>query len=213
MPKRLRLLTAALALTLTMTFSLAGLAAGPTATAPETESANSAVATFAGGCFWCMEPPFDKLDGVLSTTSGYTGGNLPNPTYREVSGGDSGHYEAVQVRYDPSKIRYSDLLETFWRNIDLLDAGGQFCDRGAPYRTGIFAHDDQQRRAAEVSKQAIVASGRFVQPVVTEVLAASEFYPAEEYHQDYYQKNPLRYKYYRYRCGRDQRLKQLWDAS
>jgi peptide-methionine (S)-S-oxide reductase len=144
-----------------------------------------AVATFAGGCFWCMEPPYDKLEGVLATTSGYTGGSKTDPTYQEVSAGGTGHAEAVQVTYDPAKVSYEQLLEVFWRNVDPLDAGGQFCDRGDQYRTAIFAHGDEQRQLAEQSKQALVDSGRFEQPIVTEVEEAGAFYPAEDYHQDY----------------------------
>jgi methionine-S-sulfoxide reductase len=169
-----------------------------------------ALATFAGGCFWCMEPPYDKLDGVLATISGYTGGDTVDPTYREVSAGGTGHAEVVQVTYDPAKVSYEQLLEVFWRNVDPLDAGGQFCDRGDQYRTAIFVHDAAQRRLAEQSKQALVDSGRFAQPVVTEIVEAATFYPAEDYHQDYYEKNPLRYKFYRWNCGRDQRLAELW---
>jgi peptide-methionine (S)-S-oxide reductase len=172
-----------------------------------------ALATFAGGCFWCMEPPYDKLDGVLATTSGYTGGSQLDPTYQEVSGGGTGHTEAVQITYDPSKVTYETLLEVFWRNVDPLDAGGQFCDRGSQYRTGIFVHDEEQRRLAEASKQALESGGRFDQPIVTEVTTASAFYPAEDYHQDYYEKNPVRYKFYRWNCGRDQRLAELWGEA
>ena len=172
-----------------------------------------AVATFAGGCFWCMEPPFDKLDGVLATTSGYTGGRKVDPTYEEVSAGGTSHFEAVQVTYDPAKVSYDRLLEVFWRNVDPLDAGGQFCDRGEQYRTAIFVHDDEQRRLAEQSKQALVESNRLGGPIVTEIVAAGPFYPAEEYHQDYYEKNPLRYKFYRWNCGRDQRLAQVWGEQ
>jgi peptide-methionine (S)-S-oxide reductase len=172
-----------------------------------------ALATFAGGCFWCMEPPYDKLDGVLATTSGYTGGDQADPTYQEVSAGGTGHAEAVQITYDPAKVSYQKLLEVFWRNVDPLDAGGQFCDRGDQYRTAIFVHDETQRQLAEDSKQALVDSGRFEQPIVTEVVAAGPFYPAEEYHQDYYEKNPLRYKFYRWNCGRDQRLAELWGEQ
>ena len=172
-----------------------------------------AVATFAGGCFWCMEPPFDKLDGVLATTSGYTGGSKVDPTYEEVSAGGTGHFEAVQVTYDPAKVSYDRLLEVFWRNVDPLDAGGQFCDRGEQYRTAIFVHDEEQRRLAEQSKQALVDSKGFDGPIVTEIVTAGPFYPAEEYHQDYYEKNPLRYKFYRWNCGRDQRLAQVWGEQ
>jgi len=169
-----------------------------------------AVATFAGGCFWCMEPPYDKLDGVIATVSGYTGGSKVDPTYQEVSAGGTGHTEAVQITYDPAKVSYERLLEVFWQNVDPLDAGGQFCDRGSQYRTGIFVHDEEQQRLAEASRQALTDSGRFQQPIVTEIVAAGPFYPAEDYHQDYYEKNPIRYKFYRWNCGRDARLAQLW---
>jgi peptide-methionine (S)-S-oxide reductase len=182
-------------------------------TDPAAAQTTLAKATFAGGCFWCMEPPFDKLEGVVSTTSGYTGGRKKNPTYQEVSAGGTGHTEAVQVVYDPNKIRYEKLLEVFWRNVDPLDAKGQFCDKGNQYRTGIFYHDEKQRELAEASKRALEKSGRLKSPIVTQIVPASEFYPAEAYHQDYYQKNPVRYKFYRLNCGRDQRLEQLWGAS
>ncbi len=167
-----------------------------------------AVATFAGGCFWCMEPPYDKLPGVISTTSGYIGGKTVNPTYRQVVAGDTGHAEAVQVVYDPAKITYEKLLEVFWRNVDPLDAGGQFCDRGDSYRTGIFVHDEMQLRLAQESKKQVEA--KLKKPVVTEIVLAPKFYPAEDYHQDYYVKNPVRYKFYRQNCGRDDRLRELW---
>ena len=170
-----------------------------------------AVATFAGGCFWCMEPPFDELPGVASTTSGYTGGGKANPTYEQVSSGTTGHAEAMQVRYDPKKVSYEKLLEVFWRNIDPLTADRQFCDRGPQYRSAIFYHDDEQRRLAQRSKEAL--DGRFDQPIVTEITPAGAFYPAEEYHQDYYKKNPVRYKLYRWNCGRDARLAQVWSRS
>jgi peptide-methionine (S)-S-oxide reductase len=172
-----------------------------------------ALATFAGGCFWCMEPPYDKLEGVLATISGYIGGSKADPTYEEVSAGGTGHAEAVQVTYDPAKVSYEELLEVFWRNVDPLDAGGQFCDRGDQYRTGIFVHDQEQQHLAEASKQALEESGRFEQPIVTEIVAAGAFYPAEDYHQDYYEKNPLRYNFYRWNCGRDARLEQLWGEQ
>ncbi len=168
----------------------------------------SATATFAGGCFWCMEPPFDKLEGVQSTTSGYIGGRTPNPTYEQVSAGGTGHTEAVQIVYDPTRVTYEKLLDVFWQNVDSLDAGGQFCDRGDQYRTGIFAHSDEQKRLAEQSKVSVTA--RLKKPVVTEIVTAGQFYPAEGYHQDYYKKNPVRYKLYRWNCGRDQRLEKLW---
>jgi len=172
-----------------------------------------AIATFAGGCFWCMEPPYDKLDGVISTTSGYTGGRKKNPTYEEVSGGTTGHAEAVQVTYDPTKVSYQKLLEVFWKNIDPFTPNAQFCDHGSQYRSAIFYHDEEQKRAAEASKQKLEKSGRFTQPIVTEIVPAGEFYPAEDYHQDYYQNNPVRYKYYRYRCGRDEALEKIWGKA
>ena len=168
-------------------------------------------ATFAGGCFWCMEPPFDKLDGVVSTTSGYTGGRTANPTYEQVSTGRTGHTEAVEVLFDPGKVTYSQLLDVFWRNIDPLTANAQFCDTGSQYRAGIFAHDATQRRLAEESKRAVAQ--RLGKPVVTEVAAAARFWPAEEYHQDYYKKNPVRYSLYRAGCGRDQRLEAIWGPA
>ena len=178
------------------------------------ESAQTATATFAGGCFWCMQPPFEQLPGVVSTTVGYTGGHTKNPTYEDVSAGGTGHAESVQIVYDPKVISYDQLLDVFWHNVDPLTADAQFCDHGSQYRTAIFFHDDAQRRAAEASKQRLQASGRFDRPIVTEIVAASEFYPAEEYHQKYHEKNPVRYKYYRWNCGRDQRLQALWgDGS
>jgi peptide-methionine (S)-S-oxide reductase len=171
----------------------------------------SATATFAGGCFWCMEHPFDELDGVISTTAGYTGGHKKDPTYKEVSAGGTGHTEAVQVVYDPKKISYEKLLEVFWRNIDPLDMTGQFCDKGSQYRSAIFYQSEDQKRLAERSKKTLEDSKRFKQPIATEITRASTFYPAEDYHQDYYRKNPFRYKFYRFGCGRDQRLRELWD--
>lgn len=172
-----------------------------------------AVAIFAGGCFWCMEPPFDKLDGVTATISGYTGGVKPNPTYEQVSAGTTGHLEVVRVEYDPARVTYERLLEVFWRNIDPLDAHGQFCDKGEQYLSAIFVADDQQRTAAEASKAALERSGKLPGPIVTRILPAAPFYPAEEYHQDYYRKNPLKYSYYRWGCGRDARLERLWGPA
>lgn len=166
-------------------------------------------ATFAGGCFWCMEPPYDELDGVVETISGYAGGHVKNPTYEQVTKGTTGHLESLQVVYDPRKVSYEKLLEVFWHNVDPTDAGGQFCDRGPQYRTAIFYHDEEQWRQAEASKKRLEASGRLPQ-VITEILPAGEFYPAEEYHQDYYRKNPIRYKFYRASCERDRVLKRLW---
>jgi peptide-methionine (S)-S-oxide reductase len=171
-----------------------------------------AKATFAGGCFWCMEPPYDMLEGVVSTTSGYTGGRVSNPSYEQVSYGGTGHLEAVEVAYDPSKISYEELLEVFWRNVDPTDSNGQFCDRGDQYKTAIFFHDEEQRRLAEESKQKLIDSGRLQKPIATPIRPATAFYAAEEYHQDYYEKNPIRYKFYRSRCGRDRVLEKLWKS-
>ena len=170
-------------------------------------------ATFAGGCFWCMEAPFDTLPGVVSVTSGYTGGNKKSPTYEEVSAGDTGHAEAVQVVYDPSRISYPALLAVFWRNIDPTVTDRQFCDVGHQYRAAIFYQGEEQRKQAMQSKAALEKSRPFREAVVTEITPAAEFYPAEEYHQHYYKKNPLRYRYYRSGCGRDKRLKALWGSG
>jgi len=175
------------------------------------EAQEMAKATFAGGCFWCMEPPFDALDGVVSTTSGYTGGHTANPTYEQVSAGKTGHAEAVEIVYDPRKVTYTRLLEVFWRNIDPLTANAQFCDVGNQYRAGIFVHDATQRKLAEASKEA--AAQRLQKPIVTEITAASQFWPAEEYHQDYYKKNPIRYKFYSTSCGRERRLDAIWGPD
>ena len=183
----------------------------PHATA-QAPAPKTAVATFAGGCFWCMEPPFDKLDGVIETTSGYMGGRERNPTYEQVSSGATGHAEVVQVRYDPSRVTYERLLEVFWRNIDPTVKDRQFCDVGPQYRSAIFVHDDAQRRAAEASRAALEKSKPFKAPLVTPVVAAGEFWPGEDYHQDYYLKNPIRYSYYRTGCGRDRRLAELWGS-
>lgn len=168
------------------------------------------VATFAGGCFWCMEPPYDKLPGVRATISGYTDGKVANPTYEQVSSGTTGHAEAVQVVYDPKKVSYEKLLEVFWHNVDPTVRDAQFCDHGSQYRTAIFYHDEAQRKAAEASKAALEKSRPFREPIVTPIVMASAFYPAEDYHQDFYTKNPVRYNLYRSGCGRDARLKQLW---
>lgn len=170
-------------------------------------------ATFAGGCFWCMETPFEKLDGVTEVISGYTGGKKVNPTYEEVSYGGTGHLESVQIIYDPSKITYSELLDVFWKQIDPTDPNGQFVDRGSQYRSAIFYHNDEQKGLAEKSKEELDESGKFGKPIVTEIIMASAFYKAEEYHQDYYKKNPIRYKFYRYNSGRDQYLKKIWGGE
>ncbi len=179
----------------------------------ETLEPGQEAAIFAGGCFWCMEPPYDALDGVVRTISGYTGGTLPNPTYRQVVNGGTGHYEAVLVIYEPDTVTYEKLLEVFWFNVDPLDDGGQFCDRGDMYRTGIFFRDQDQQRLAEESRRALDASRRLPRPVVTRIMPAEEYYVAENYHQRYYRRNPVRYRTYRTACGRDARLRQLWGPD
>ncbi|WP_444946202.1 peptide-methionine (S)-S-oxide reductase MsrA [Microbulbifer sp. VTAC004] len=175
------------------------------------DSPNIRTAIFAGGCFWCMEPPYDKVNGVLETTSGYSGGHVKNPTYDQVSAGGTGHAEVVQVKYDANKVSYSDLLNIFWHNVDPFDAGGQFCDRGDQYRAEIFYGNEEEKQLAEESKKKVEAE--LGKKVVTQIKPAAIFYPAEAYHQDYYQRNPLRYKYYRFRCGRDQRLEEVWGKA
>ncbi len=177
------------------------------------ETAGREVATFAGGCFWCMEPPFDELPGVESTTSGYTGGREEDPTYEQVSAGMTGHAEAVRVVYDPRKVSYEKLLDVFWRNIDPTAVDRQFVDVGRQYRSAIFYHDEEQKKLAEISRDRLAASGRFGGPIVTEIVPAGPFYPAEEYHQDYYRKNPIRYQWYRWGSGRDQFLEKVWGAE
>ena len=184
----------------------ANQAASPSTTQQET-------AIFAGGCFWCMEPPFDKLNGVISTTSGYTAGHKKDPTYKEVSAGSTGHTEAIQIVFDPNEISYAELLEVFWKNIDPVAVNRQFCDAGTQYRSGIYYLNKAQEVAARQSLQQLEKSRPFEGVISTEIAAASTFYPAEDYHQDYYQKNPIRYKFYRYRCGRDQRLEALWPEK
>jgi peptide-methionine (S)-S-oxide reductase len=181
--------------------------------APGVMAAERATAIFAGGCFWCMEPPYDKLDGVLSTVSGYIGGHVARPTYKQVSSGTTGHAEAVKITYDPTRVSYERLLEVFWHNVDPLTANAQFCDHGSQYRSAIFYLDENQRRLAEESRRELAASGRFDRPIVTEIVEAGTFYAAEDYHQDYYEKNPLRYKYYRHGCGRDRRLREVWGED
>lgn len=204
---------------MTMLLALTGVATGAAGGAQVKAEARTGAdrlekATFAGGCFWCMEAPFDKLPGVVSVTVGYTGGKTANPTYEQVSAGGTGHAESVQIVYDPSRIGYERLLEVFWHNIDPTVADRQFCDVGRQYRTAIFYHSEQQRLAAQRSKEALEKTKRFKGPIVTEITPAGEFYPAEEYHQHYYKKNPIRYAYYRGSCGRDRRLKELWgDAA
>lgn len=178
--------------------------------AREVAKAEHEVATFAGGCFWCMEPPFEKLTGVQKVISGYTGGHKKNPTYEDVSYGSTGHVEAVQIHFDPAKISYQDLLEVFWRNVDPTDGGGQFVDRGDSYVTGIFVHNEEQKKQARESKRKLENSKRYDRKIVTPIIQATKFYPAEDYHQDYYKKNPIRYKYYRYRSGRDEFIEKTW---
>jgi peptide-methionine (S)-S-oxide reductase len=170
-------------------------------------------ATFAVGCFWCMEEALDKVQGVVSTTSGYTGGRKPNPTYEEVSAGGTGHAESVEVLYDPQKVSYPTLLSVFWRNIDPTTPDRQFCDVGDQYRPAIFYHDETQKRLAEESKRGLDQAKPFKEPLMTQIVPASEFYPAEDYHQNFYQKNPVRYKFYKWNCGRAQRLEQLWGKK
>jgi peptide-methionine (S)-S-oxide reductase len=194
--------------------AMAGLSAILISTGAATPATNLEKATFAGGCFWCMEHPFDEIPGVVSVTPGYTGGQKKNPTYEEVSAGGTGHAEAVQVIYDPARVSYEKLLNVFWHNIDPTAKDRQFCDAGNQYRSAIFYHNEEQKRLALHSKEVLEKNKPFKGPVVTEIVQASAFYPAEEYHQHYYKKNPIRYKFYRYRCGRDQRLEELWgDAA
>ena len=180
---------------------------------PAPAGASTAIATFAGGCFWCMQPPFDAIPGVLRTTVGYAGGTQQDPTYAEVSGGGTGHAESIEVVYDPSRVSYEKLLDVFWHNVDPTVRDRQFCDVGDQYRTAIFYHDDEQRRLAEASKAALEASHVLPAPVVTEIVPAGRFWPAEDYHQDYYRKNPVRYRFYRATCGRDARLRELWGEA
>ena len=199
-------LAGAIALAAALPFPATQLQAQTEAAKPP--AAGLAVATFAAGCFWCTESDFDKVSGVVSTTSGYTGGHKPNVTYQEVGGGRTGHTEGVRIVFDPSKVSYQKLLDVYWRNVDPLDARGQFCDKGSQYRPEIFVHDAEQRKLAEASKAAV--EKKFKRPVAVKVTAAPTFYVAEDYHQDYHQKNPVRYKFYRYNCGRDARLETLW---
>ena len=192
------------------------LAAGAVAVTSAGHAADSpqlAKVTLAGGCFWCMEEAFEGVEGVVSVTSGYTGGQKASPSYEDVSAGSTGHAESVEVVYDPVKVSYSKLLDVFWRNIDPTTPDRQFCDRGSQYRSAVFYHDDQQKRLAEASKQAVEKSKPFKEPIVTQIVPASAFYAAEGYHQDFYKKNPIRYKFYKYNCGRAQRLEELWGKS
>lgn len=204
---KIQLLTGLLSVSLMlMTATVFAKDSGKAASVPHLEKA-----LFAGGCFWCMEPAFDKLEGVKAVISGYTGGYKKNPTYEEVSSGTTGHAEAIEITYDPTVIGYSKLLDVFWHNIDPTVKDRQFCDVGAQYRTAIWYHNEEQRRLAEESKKALEKSHRFKGSIYTEITQATQFYQAEDYNQKYYEKNPLRYKFYRYNCGRDQRLKELWE--
>jgi len=193
--------------------ALLALGAAPAGADGKPNAPKTAFAVFAGGCFWCMEPPFDALAGVLSTTSGYTGGHVDRPSYEQVSEGGTGHRESVRIEYDPARVSYPQLLDVFWHNVDPLDGGGQFCDRGSQYASAIFVADTEQRRLAEASKLALEQSKRFSRPIATEILPAGAFYPAEDYHQDYARRNPLRYRFYRSGCGRDARLEAVWGAA
>lgn len=202
-----RTMLLALILGLGVTAAATALAQAPkAATAPPA----TAKATFAGGCFWCMEEAFESVAGVISVTSGYMGGKTKNPTYEQVSSGRTGHAEVVQIEYDPKRVSYEKLLHAFWRNIDPTQSDGQFCDHGSQYRSVIFYYDEEQKRLAEASRAALVKSKPFKGAIVTDITKAGEFYPAEDYHQDYYKKNPVRYKFYKTGCGRAARLKELW---
>ena len=190
--------------------TLAATAAGSVLAATDDELAT---ATFAGGCFWCVESDFDKVPGVVETVSGYTGGTADNPTYKQVTKGGTGHREAVQIRYDPKQVSYERLLHIFWRSVDPTDGGGQFCDRGVSYQTAIFVGNEEERHLAEASREALEQSMVLDSPVVTPIESAGEFYLAEDYHQNYYTKNPVRYRFYRFSCGRDSRIQQLWGRQ
>ena len=200
--KHARIWTHALVLVTALSVAAAAIAAA--------QDTGHAKATFAGGCFWCVEEAFEKVPGVILAVSGYTDGKVDNPSYRQVTGGQTGHAEAVEVIFDPAQVTYEQLLDVFWRNVDPTVVDRQFCDVGDQYRTAIFVHDDEQRRLAEASKQTLQASKPFAEPIVTPIVTASTFYPAEDYHQDYYKHNPLRYKFYKWNCGRAQRLAELW---
>ena len=189
------------------------LAVPATSTVPAATDDELATATFAGGCFWCVESDFDAVPGVVETISGYTGGTADSPTYKQVTAGGTGHREAVQIRYDPKRVSYERLLHIFWRSVDPTDGGGQFCDRGESYQTAIFVDDEEERRLAEASREMLEQSMVLDAPVVTPVETAGEFFPAEDYHQDYYTKNPVRYRFYRFSCGRDSRVQQVWGRQ
>lgn len=196
-----------------ITVLMAGVAAAASDAKSAADGRKLEKATFAGGCFWCMEEALDKVDGVVSTTSGYTGGRAKNPSYEDVSAGGTGHAEAVEILYDPAKVSYARLLDVFWHNIDPTTPDRQFCDNGTQYRSALFYHDEKQKQLAEESKKMMGKSRPFKEPIVTEIAPASAFYPAEEYHQNFYEKNPIRYKLYKYNCGRVQRLQELWGKG
>jgi peptide-methionine (S)-S-oxide reductase len=200
------------AATILLLLGSVGFAAEAQPAKPAQEGAASATAIFAGGCFWCVEADFEKLPGVIAAESGYTGGTTPNPSYQQVSAGGSGHAEAVRVTYDPAKVSYQQLVDYFWRHIDPTVKDRQFCDAGTQYRSAIYWQNEAERRIAEASRDALLKSGKLRQ-IFTEITAASPFYPAEEYHQDYYKKNPIRYAYYRLSCGRDARVHEIWDGK
>ncbi|HTP63746.1 MAG TPA: peptide-methionine (S)-S-oxide reductase MsrA [Geobacteraceae bacterium] len=204
-----RSITMLIAITVLLATSIAASGAA----VRDSKSARLEKAAFAGGCFWCMEHPFDDLPGVVSVTAGYTGGHMKNPTYEEVSAGVTGHAESVLVVYDPQRISYEKLLDVYWHNIDPTTPNRQFCDAGSQYRTAIFYYNDTQKRLAELSRQALEKTKPFKGTIVTAIVQADDFYPAEEYHQHYYRKNPIRYKFYRQGCGRDKRLRELWGSS
>ncbi len=200
-------------LTITLMFLVLFLTTGTSRSMEEKNLGATETATFAGGCFWCTEHDFDEVAGVLSTTSGYIGGHKKNPTYQEVSAGGTGHAEAVQIEYDPRRISYEALLDIYWRNIDPTVQNRQFCDQGDQYRSEIFTHNENQKRLALASKARLEKNKPFEEPIYTRITEATDFYPAEEYHQDFHHKNPVRYKFYRFSCGRDQRLKALWGGE
>jgi peptide-methionine (S)-S-oxide reductase len=206
MRRQIRAIGGAIALSVPLSLGMLTNAVGQ-----GSEPQKTAIATFAGGCFWCVEADFDKVPGVISTTSGYTGGHTPNPTYEQVSHGGTGHAETVEIVYDPAKVSYKKLLDVFWHDIDPLAKDRQFCDHGDQYRSAIFYHGEEQRALAEASKAAV--EKRFKQPIATQIAPVGPFYKAEEYHQDYYMKNPVRYKFYRFNCGRDARLEELWGKK
>jgi peptide-methionine (S)-S-oxide reductase len=209
--QRLRLAAAGLALLALVLWDLTP--SDSQTQAVKTAADGTELATFAGGCFWCMQPPYDGLEGVAKTTVGYTGGTKVEPSFEEVADGTTGHAEAVEIAYDPAKVSYDKLLDIFWHNIDPLTQNAQFCDHGTQYRTAIFYHNSEQKRLAEASKAKIEASGALKGSIVTQIVPAGVFYPAEDYHQEFYTKSSLQYKFYRYNCGRDARLRQVWGAA